>query len=814
MVRALTAAAMIFLLAIGLSWAAEEGSKDAAAGTATEAVAAADQNPEMVKAFNAAVDLLEQKKYDEGRAALDKVLAMNPSSSLALKLRNQAKMQAIMAAFMEGPPETMGSIKRFFSLAERGRREWLRDQTRIGELAAALSAASEPAQVWTAIAELKTAGQHAVPQIVEAIRKSKPESHTNLDMALLAGGTTVVPPLCEALNVKDDLVKQEIIFVLGQIKDTRALPALAAIAGGDYLPSVKENAEDAVKRIAGPENLKSATEYCLTQAQDYYRKKYDVRQSPYDDFIIWSWDDKNQILAGRIVPEYAFYLEMTEKLCYQALGLNPAFESAYPLLLCSYFQQLNTYDSMLEAAGKGALPDLSQEDLAGLKARRERVAAILSTATALGKQHFYGALALALSEGNYSTAVACEGVLRQLGSATDLPVIVTGKDDRNMPVVAAQADPLVKALESENKQVRYNAAVSLSTMATRRFPGYEKVVYTLCEALGERGARVALVADPDLQVTNQLKSDLAEDGYIVDVAADADSALNAAYSVPVKDALIVDCTFKKAIDRFLVDYRSGKLPIILLCTQENLNDAKASYEGKVTGFAFKPVEVAALKSQIDAAFKAGKDTSGKALALDMNYMAAKALANIDPSSTVLPLGEALDALVKALALPDEVKLEALKALGNIAADGPQQDLIAVAADAANQPAVRLAALDALTAIAIKHGTVVPGVRDVAEKLLADADPAVREAAARLLGAAAYSTEPVKQLLADPKWVNDLALNTGVQPPEPKAEEAAPAPKAEPTEATTTEEVVQPPKVEAPKTAPKTEAKPKTSEPKR
>ena len=755
MTKVMTAAAMVLLVAFGAAWAAQEVAKDTAPATAVD-------NPELVKLFNKAVDLLEQKKYEEARGLLDKVVAMNPDSSIALKLRNQAKQQALLDAFIEAPPETVDSIKKFFALAERGRREWLRDQKRIGESMAKLVAAKEPTDIWTAIAELKTAGQHAAPQLFEAIKKGK--GGTTVDMAIMSCGSPVVLPLCEALNVQDDLVKQELIFVLGQIRDTRALPALAAIAAGDAPASVKENAIDSIKRIAG-DNLQSAPVYYYEQAQAYYRQRYDVLQSPHDDFIIWSWNAKDQSLVGRTVPEYAFYLEMTEKLCYQAIALDETFESVYPLLICSYLQQLNSYNSMLDAVDKGVVESLSEEEIAGLKARKDRVAGILSTATALGKQHFYGALNYALKEGNSTVAVACEGILRRLGSPADLPVIVGGKGDRNMPAAAATADPLVAALDSDSKEVRYNAAAALAAISTRAFPGSDKVLPVLCQALGERGARVVLVADADVQVTNQLKSDLNEAGFMVDIASDPDTALIAGFSVPVKDALIVDAGLTKSIDRFLTDFRTSRMPLILLCTEDNAEAAKTAYEGKASGIVMKPVELPALQAALQTAFKGAKDTSGKALALKMNYMAANAIAQLDPAGTVLPLDAAVDALAKSLELPDEVKLESMKALGKIGSQAAEPDLASVAANAANSAAARGAALDALTAIAIKHGTVSFGVRELAEKLLGDGEASIREAAARLLGASASSATPIKQLIDNPNWIDDVALKAAPQPAE-------------------------------------------------
>jgi len=753
MSRTLTAAAIVFLFAVGSVWAAEDVVTDASERPREE-----KQDPEITKLFNTAVDLLGQKKYDEARVMFEKVLSLNPNASMALTLRNQAKQQAIIDAFMEAPDDTRDTLKKFLSIAERGRRDWLRDQKRIAELVENLTIGNFD-KMWAAIYELRTAGQHAVPQLVETLRKTKPDVHSKISMSLMHTGQPVVLPLSEALKVKDSVVKHELVFVLGQIKDSRALPALAALYTGNELPSVKESALEAIKRIIGDGQVKSAPVCYLEEAYAYYQKKFDVLQAPHEDFIIWNWDAETQSLTQRNVPEYAFYLEMAEKLCYEALTIDDSFQSVYPLLICTYFQQLHTIDLHLDEVEKGQTADLTPEDIAGLKARKDRITNILSTTSALGKQHFYAALNLALADGNAAVAVSCESALRQLGSMGDLPVIVGDKKDRKIAVAAA-ADPLVAALDSDNKQIRYNAAAALAAMAGRSaFRGLDKVIPTLCDALGERGARVALVADSDIQVINQLKVELGEQSFIVDAAADESAALNTGYAVPMKDVLIVDAGFKKAIDRFLTDYRSRKVPVILLVTDANAKETKATYDGRVAAFVAKPVQPADMQAALVEAFKDIKDTSGKAVALGMNYTAAKALANIDVTATALPVQDAIDALAKSLALPDEVRLESMKALTNIgthfaAAQAVQNDLCMVAGNGANSTSARLASLEALTAIAIKNSGTTDAVKEVAEKLLLDKEAEIRKAAALLIGASASSTGPVMRLLGNANWVGE------------------------------------------------------------
>jgi len=198
--------------------------------------------------------------------------------------------------------------------------------------------------------------------------------------------------------------------------------------------------------------------------------------------------------------------------------------------------------------------------------------------------------------------------------------------------------------------------------------------------------------------------------------------------------------------------------VILLVTEANAKDIKFSYENKVSGFVMKPVLAENMQAALTETFKNVKDTSGKALALEMNYTAAKALAGIDVVNTALPVQNAIDALTKSLTLPDEVRLESMKALANIAvyhteAQSAQNDLCTVAAGP-NSIGARLAALEALTSIAVANGGTADTVKQVAEKLLLDKEPSIRLAASQLVGASATSTSPVKRLLNNADWVGN------------------------------------------------------------
>ena len=758
MVRAITAAAVVIILCLGTAWAADEGFRDLLKDDPVSQKA--QKEAEITKHFKSAMNLLEKAKYPEAKAELEAALTLSPEPMLARKLRNETSQQVILGTFTAAPFDTIDVLKQFLAIAEKGRREWMQDKARIAELVDTVIK-GEFDRMWVAIHELETAGHYAVPQLVERLKDANRETRSKVSMALIANGPPAVLPLCEALKSSDPLSKQQIVFILGQIKDSRALPALAAAAGAS--PALKADALETIKAITGTADIRPAAVYYLDLAESYYKRRIEVQQSGADDYVIWTWDDKAQKLNSRAVPEYAFYLEMAEKCCYEAAALDPSFDAVFPQLVCIYYQQLHVCNLLADAAAKGRA-ELSEDEIAGIKARRDRVAEILRTAPALGKQHYYGALKLALADKNDPVASMCAEELRRLGSSADLPVPVVGKNGgRNITEVAANADPLIAALDSPDKEVRYRAAATLASLAGRSFDNAEKVANIVCQALGERGTLVALVANADIQVVNQLKGDLKNLGYIVDTAADANAAVAAAFVVPMKDVLILDAAFDKAIATLAGDYRTRNIPFVIVGDQAAAKDLKEKYGDKLLGVVGKPVDAAALRKLLNQAVSAEIKETSKGFALRMNHLAAQTLANVDVATTSLPMQSAEGALIRALELPDEIRLEAMIALGNIGSAAAQPGLALVAKDTKNSQEARVGALEALAAIGVKLGGLTSGVTETAEQLLLDADAQIRNAAARLIGVAASTASPVKRLIGDAKWVGAAAAPAPKEP---------------------------------------------------
>ena len=173
---------------------------------------------------------------------------------------------------------------------------------------------------------------------------------------------------------------------------------------------------------------------------------------------------------------------------------------------------------------------------------------------------------------------------------------------------------------------------------------------------------------------------------------------------------------------------------------ELANKLRASFEGKVQGFAVKPVNGAKLHQQMLSVFKDGEvPNANRDAAEALALAAAKALQQPDPWHTRYDLSRAGEALVANLVNRDDaLRLECLKALAN-ATQGAAGDSLRPLAKRlcdlyANQEDRLSATLRAnwIRVIGLTDPTSDPAVA-IIRKALTDPDPAVSTAAAEAVG---------------------------------------------------------------------------------
>ncbi len=397
-----------------------------------------------------------------------------------------------------------------------------------------------------------------------------------------------------------------------------------------------------------------------------------------------------------------------------------------------------------------------------------------------GKRYLYEALSRSLTDGHYLVAKSCIEAIAEMGRPEDLPT-----DPRAAEVKAngkaegagqALGYPLIEALQNEDKRVRYAAARAFALLnPTTEKLGRELVIPNLVDALGEQGVRVALVIydvqdDKDRIFINTLKKTLAAINVFPVIATSGSEGVIKAKQFPTEDVIIIQrkianqVYFKEAdvkkpvvetvFDTLRDDVRTRNVPrIVLSDTEAEDQEARKSYEQTAQGWITRGVHKLDLQALLDKLFRspeAKKDAKDRAD--EISRVAAETLAAIDPTHTLLPFRDAVDALIKTVSpevlREDTIRVPACRALGRY---GDQRSVVVLAkvvgdkdADAekaARQKPVRLAAAKGLSQVFQQTG-IAPS-DEVFQALMAalkDGDYDLEFTCAEALGNAKLTSE--------------------------------------------------------------------------
>jgi HEAT repeat protein len=427
-----------------------------------------------------------------------------------------------------------------------------------------------------------------------------------------------------------------------------------------------------------------------------------------------------------------------------------------------------------------------------------------------GKKFIYEALARCLADGNYLVAKECINAIAEMGRPEDLPAPPAGpegstnggqqKKEEVAGVGTAQAVhgtmgyPLIEALTNEDKRVRYAAAQAMVAInPQRRKLGMELVIPNLVDALGEQGVRVALLVydvqdDNDRNFVNGFRKLLMSVNVFPVVVTSGAEGIVKAKQFPTEDVIIIqkkicgqvyfkESDTKKQIvetvfDSLRDDVRTRNIPrIVLGDTEGEVADAKKEFEEKGTAQAVicKGVHKLDLQALLEKIFdlpEAKKDS--KDLADEIARDAAETLAKIDPTNTLYPFRDAVQALIETVkpvkpdaAKPeapsgqreDFIRIPAARALGHFGDQRAIDVLSAVVSDRdedaerrKRQKGVRLASAKALSQIFQQTG-VAPSkeVFDIVKKNLKDGDFDIEFNCGEALGNATLTNEQRREV---------------------------------------------------------------------
>ena len=390
-----------------------------------------------------------------------------------------------------------------------------------------------------------------------------------------------------------------------------------------------------------------------------------------------------------------------------------------------------------------------------------------------GKQYVYEALSRSLTDGNYLVAKSLIETIGEMGRPEDLPAppqpggVQTSNGQGSQDPVAGTGSaanvhgtigfPLIEALTNEDKRVRYAAARAMVRInPQRRKLGMELVIPNLIDAIGEQGVRVALViydiqSDQDRNFINGFKKTLNGIGVFPMIVTTGAEGIVKAKQFPTEDVIIIQkkiCSqiyFREAdtskqivetvFDTLRDDVRTRNIPrIVLGDSPEEKTAADKEYleKGTAQGTIDRRVHKLDLKKMLDDIFdlpEAKKDAKDRADEIAKN--AAESFASIDPTNTLYPYRDAVQALIKTVGpeilREDFIRIPAAQALGHFGDQRGIDVLAKVVSDkddarAARQKGVRLASSKAISEI-FKQTGVSPSqdVYEVLKKYTLDGD---------------------------------------------------------------------------------------------
>ena len=239
-----------------------------------------------------AFELYRNAQLDETIYKFNAILLQHPSDKEALEMREQAGVELMMQMLLQGGE--ISRIARILMLyAEQAP---VRQETDPGIIRKLVeqAATGNLYQRNNAISLLDAqAGELAAPYMLNYLtNRTKDEERINIQLAMTKMGSTLVNPLIEALDSADLFLRQQVIMILGNIKDVRALADLKKfLEDKTEEASVKEQASIAIQKITGKPAiaLKLAKYLYYEKANKYYEDAIEYKIWCIFNCLQWKW---------------------------------------------------------------------------------------------------------------------------------------------------------------------------------------------------------------------------------------------------------------------------------------------------------------------------------------------------------------------------------------------------------------------------------------------------------------------------------------------------------------------------------------------
>lgn len=574
-------------------------------------------------------------------------------------------------------------------------------------------------------------GEYAVPQLLR--RLEDPEINNSLREKIMVVlpklGKEAVLPLSAALKTHDAKLLLVVADALGQLEYPTALPALKTVYDRkDIQEQTRRIVRSALVACAGGDvdvlQKPAAQLYYALGLKFYYRAESlqpDIRSEMAN---VWYWDENLDGLTYKPVPR-EIYCDVYTMICArQALVSNPKFYPAVSIWLAANVRREVDLPAGVKDPTRGA-----DEPLARFYV------------LAAGAKYQQDILSRSLEDNDWPVAVAAIEALGKTAGAETL-----------VKPVAGGAQPLVEALSSSNRVVRYWASISLAmALPKERFTGCELVVPILSGALRQSGKKSALIVAANEEARNSMKDAIRGMGFDVIDSADSAKGLDAARTAEGVDVVVLanDPDPMVTIGMIRRDPQMASMPIIAMSQTERFQNL-AKNDSRV-----RLVPTKGSNEELTTAVKELlMEVNGMPLtpesASEWSVRAAVAIRKLGLTGTaVYDISRAEKALVQAVS--DErgaVKVAAAEALATIPGPVAQRAIAKLATDSTADEKIRISAFTALDESVRRFGNALSDDLSQAIVEIVNKGPAgdIRMAAAEVLGGLSLPSSQIKDLI--------------------------------------------------------------------
>jgi HEAT repeat protein len=335
---------------------------------------------------------------------------------------------------------------------------------------------------------LASAGEYALPQLLESLLKLDPEVRAQVTTLLIDMGQQSVGPLCAALLQLDPSSQETVVSILAKNGYKSSLPYLLDLAKSTQSPNVRSACERAISQLGGSLGTEPANAY-TELGEGYYDRRAELTSFPGEQYqLYWTYNPGSGLVMTALRTE-VYFEAMAMHLSERSLALRPAGnDRGLSLWLAANFsRELNT--------------PKDYENPVYPKDRREA----MYYAVAAGAGSSQQVLERAITRRDSRVARRAIEAIEQTASGPAL-----------FGAVSTGTRPLVEALQFPSRRVQYDAALAISKAApTQTFAGAERVVPLLGSAIRDAGTRFAIVLSDNREIADTTRKTLEHAGYTV-----------------------------------------------------------------------------------------------------------------------------------------------------------------------------------------------------------------------------------------------------------------------------------------------------------